>query len=661
MEIKLFNLKLKNFKGIKELEIDFQGQNTNIFGSNATGKTTIFDAFKWLFFDKDSNDKKDFNIKTLDSNNNPIHFLEHEVEATLIVDGQDIVFKKVYKEKWATKRGQEQQEFAGHETSYWIDEVPIKKKDYEERINNIIPESLFKLITDPLYFNSLLKKEKRELLINISGTTITDNDILNSKEQFKTLKNNLENRSVDDYQKVLQAKVKDLNKEKETIPVRIDELTNTLITEHNIDYEELDEEKAKCNEELQKIENEMLDVQERAKKNIALADLLATSKNELNSLKIKLEEEHINKHSSEIISLTNEKSTLENSLRINTSDINELKLQVEKDSVRKQELYKEWDIVNNQKLEYDPNSFVCPTCKREYDADKKEELTKQFESNFNAHKEIEKQAINKEGQLVSKRIEENNNKITILEKENVEITKKLEVVSEKLQNLKEEQQKQEVIDVTTLPEYQLKKQTVEQYQKEVDNLTREDTSEIQNRKAAIVEQINNINKQLNERDTQEKTKVRIQELESEEEKISQKIQELEAQQFQIEEFTKIKVELLENAINSKFELVKFRLFKTQINGGLEECCDTLVNGVPFSDVNNAHKILAGLDIIKTLIKFHNTSAPIFIDNRESINELCDIDTQVISLIVADKELLRVVRVADNGNQVILDDLKSVKN
>ena len=74
MEIKIFSLKLKNFKGIKELKIDFNCQNTNIYGANATGKTTIFDAFKWLFFDKDSSDRKDFNIKTLDNNNNPILF-----------------------------------------------------------------------------------------------------------------------------------------------------------------------------------------------------------------------------------------------------------------------------------------------------------------------------------------------------------------------------------------------------------------------------------------------------------------------------------------------------------------------------------------------------------------------------------------------------------
>ena len=135
MEIKILNLKLRNFKGIKNLEIDFNCKDTNIYGANATGKTTIFDAFKWLFFDKDSNDRKDFNIKTLDINNNPIHFLEHAVEATLIIDGVDMTFKKVFQEKWVKKRGQSEQEFSGHETNYWIDEVPVKKKDYEEKIN----------------------------------------------------------------------------------------------------------------------------------------------------------------------------------------------------------------------------------------------------------------------------------------------------------------------------------------------------------------------------------------------------------------------------------------------------------------------------------------------------------------------------------------------
>lgn len=642
MEIRIYNLKLKNFKGIKDLEIVFDGKDTNIYGKNATGKTTIFDAFKWLFFDKDSNDKKDFNIKTLDENNNPIHYLEHEVEATLIIDGQDINFKKMFKEKWVKKRGQEQQEFSGHETSYWIDEVPIKKKDYEEKINSIIPESLFKLITDPLFFNNQMSwKERRELLMNISGSTITDENILNSDEKFTTLKVNLEGRSIEDYSKVLAAKIKELNNDREKIPIRIDELTKTLITEHNINYEDLENEKNMCNEELQKIEAEMTDIQTRAKENMKKADQLGIAKNELNNLKFRLEVEHNNKYSQEAIKLQNEKTLVESSLRNKRQEYEERGQKIDQDAKRKEDLYAKWDEVNKLTLEFDPNSFICPTCKREYETDKIEEMKKEFETNFNNHKNSEKQAINTEGQTINARIQENTNAREKLQVEIKELETKLETISKELETIENQQSGAKDFDVTSLPQYQEKLKEVEKLQEIVNKLVADDTTEIQNRKSNIIQQINNIDKQLNERDVQEKTKARIEELEKQEEDIAQKVQELESQQFQIEEFTKTKVELLENAINSNFEIVNFRLFKTQINGGLEECCDTLVNGVPYSDVNNAHKIIAGLDIIKTLSKFYNNSAPIFIDNRESINTLCTINAQIISLIVTEDTKLRI--------------------
>lgn len=642
MEIKLYSLKLKNFKGIKEFQIDFNCKNTNIYGANATGKTTIFDAFKWLFFDKDSNDRKDFNIKTLDANNKPINFLEHEVEAILVVDGVNMTFKKILKEKWVKKRGQSEQEFSGHETEYYIDEVPIKKKDYEEKINSLIPESLFKLITDPSYFNNQLKwTERRELLINISGANITDDEILNSNEEFKILQDNLEGRTIEDYKKVLQAKVKELNKQKETIPVRIDELTNTLITEHEIDYSKVEKEKADYNKELQEIELKMTDVQAKTKENMNMANQLTIAKRELEEFKLQKEKEHLQRYSLDIANLESEKSILETKLRSKDTEDKDRLLRIEQDTKRKEELYKKWDEVTNEKLEFDPNSFICPTCKREYDSDKQEEMKKQFEDNFAAHKKSEQDSINAEGKAINIRIEENTKARETLGQEIKDTLNKLEDINKKLEELKAERDKNQTFDVTTLPEYTEKHKQVVDLEEKVNNLTSEDISQFQNRKTEISEEINKLDKTLNERDTQIKTKERIAELESQEEQIATQIQELEGQQFAIEEFTKAKVELLENAINSKFELVKFRLFDTQINGGLVECCDTLVNGVPYADVNNAHKILAGLDIINTLIKFYNTSAPIFIDNRESINEIYNIDTQIISLIVTTDSKLRI--------------------
>lgn len=642
MQIKISNLKLKNFKGIKNLEINFEGKNANIYGKNATGKTTVFDAFKWLFFDKDSSDRKDFNIKTLDENNKPIHFLEHEVEAILLIDGVDMTFKKMLKEKWVTKRGETQQEFSGHETSYWIDEVPVKKKDYEEKINSLVPESLFKLITDPLYFNKQLKwQERREILTNISGNQITDEEILNANEEFKTLQQNLNGRSIEDYNKVVASKIKDLNNEKEKIPIRIDELTNTLITEHDINYEELEKEKANCKVEIQKIDAEMTDIQTRAKENMKKADQLAAAKNELNTLKLKLETEHSKQQSEATIKLESEKAILESRKRNLAAELEERKQKVENAESSKQELYKKWDELLNTKLEFDPNSFICPTCKREYPAEKKEELKGTFINNFNEHKESEKQRINKEGQALNSVIEENRNKIEEIQETIQKTEKELLDINTKLEENAKEQSNIGPFDVTKLPQYQEKIKQVEELQTAISKIVQSDTTEISNKKAKLVDQINEIDKKLNERDTQEKTKARIEELEAEEESISQKVQELEAQQYQIEEFTKTKVELLENTINSNFEIVRFRLFDTQINGGLVECCDTLVNGVPYADVNNAHKILAGLDIIKTLSRFYNTSAPIFIDNRESINSLHTISAQIISLIVTTDSQLRI--------------------
>ncbi|MBP7398205.1 MAG: AAA family ATPase [Chitinophagales bacterium] len=72
MKISLKKLSLLNFKGIRQRTIEFNDV-TNIFGKNEAGKTTLFDASLWVLFGKDSTDRKDFAIKTLDENNEPFH------------------------------------------------------------------------------------------------------------------------------------------------------------------------------------------------------------------------------------------------------------------------------------------------------------------------------------------------------------------------------------------------------------------------------------------------------------------------------------------------------------------------------------------------------------------------------------------------------------
>ena len=102
----------------------------------------------------------------------------------------------------------------------------------------------------------------------------------------------------------------------------------------------------------------------------------------------------------------------------------------------------------------------------------------------------------------------------------------------------------------------------------------------------------------------------------------------------VEKFLKAKVELITEDINKLFTHVKFMMFREQINGGYEEVCIATIDGVPFEDANNAAKINAGLDIIKTLQKIENLNAPIFIDNAESVTSFEELEnTQLIKLYV----------------------------
>jgi DNA repair protein SbcC/Rad50 len=91
--------------------------------------------------------------------------------------------------------------------------------------------------------------------------------------------------------------------------------------------------------------------------------------------------------------------------------------------------------------------------------------------------------------------------------------------------------------------------------------------------------------------------------------------------------------MIEDKVNSMFSLVKIKLFNGLVNGGSEEVCTTLINGVPYEDANAAARVQGGLDIIRTLSKHYDVFAPVIIDNRESVTEIPEMDCQVISLYV----------------------------
>ena len=597
MRIKIKSLKLENFKGIKDLTIDFK-DTTNIYGDNAVGKTTIFDAYSWLLWDKDSLNRKDFAIKPYDKNGNEVHNLESIVEGNFSFDDTDLSLKKIYKEVWTKKRGSTQAEFTGHTTDYYINSVPVKKKEYNERIESVLSEDNFNLLSNPLYFNQILDKNKRRDVILGLIDEIKPADIIAKNKDLEDL--DLETYTVDELKKIAKDSAKKINKDIESIPARIDELDKSKI--HDIDFDALEFRKKTINPAIKDIDEKLADASKMAEGMTEITEKIAALQKEKSELQEKYQEE--------LLKVKNKN----NELKIQKEKDNERGLRTREDIPRIEneiETFRdEWQEVHKEQYQ---GGFKCPTCGQDL-------LPYQIEktmANFNKKKseklaEIEKYA----GQL------------------KLDLQRANETISE-LSNKKYEYQDLPIEP----PRLQEIDQEINEVRSKLKDYSLDNKKYLLEKKDALNADLEEINKQLSLQGQNEKIDERIKELEKQEKELAKAYEEQQRIIYLCEEYTKAYVDLVSDKINDSFNLVKFKLFENQINGGITETCEATFKGVPYSDLNNAAKINAGLDVINSLSDKLDLKVPIFIDNAESVNELIKTDTQLIRLVVSkDKEL-----------------------
>ncbi|WP_338627656.1 AAA family ATPase [Clostridium baratii] len=649
MQIRLVNLELHNFKGIKELKVEF-GKVTSIKGDNGFGKTTIMDAFNWLLFDKDSKDRKNFEIKTLGEDGQALHGLEHSVIAVLEIDGNNITLGKIYKEKWTKKRGMATKEFTGHETLYSINEIPVKKKEYEEKIKEILDEKIFKLVTNPTYFPSLGWKEQRGIIQEIIGS-IDDDSVINYNDSLIALKGKYDD-SVDNYRTRTKATIKKLNDQIKQIPYRIDECNNSIVDE---DFKALEIQKVNLEKEIAAIDEQLEDNSKgnqvliehkqhlfdlRQEYQDKLNHAKTVAKNPLHALERELQDYRykVQEIAYKTNSLERDKRNLEEETRLLVRNINTTEENV-------QELRNRFTEVNNRKFELDSRATFCPTCNRELE--NSEEIIRELEEKFNLNKAKDKESINQKGQSLNKKIEEFKSKINDNKSKLFDIEKVLkELNSNKLQaeqEVKRIEAKINNFEVNDNLDFEGKEQLereIKATEEDISNFKLESNFELKENKRKIQCDLEQVNKLLVAKENNERLKERIKDLGEEERNLSNKVAELEGQLFLCEEFVRTKVELSEGLINKKFKTLKFKLFNELINGGLEETCEILIDGVPYSNANTASQINAGIEVINTLSEHYQVTAPIFIDNREAVNKIVLTESQVINLRVTnDKELI----------------------
>lgn len=634
-KVKIESLTLVNFKGIKNITIPFDVV-TNISGDNATGKTTIVDAFQWLLFGKNSQDVKDFNIKTLTETGEAIHRLEHSVECVLYIDDETLKLKRVLKEKWIKKRGEAIEEFTGHETSTYYNDVPCNVSDFQKKISEIIDEKLFKLLTSVTYFNSLKKEEKRQILTNIAGNidvnSIFDNTLLELHQKMTS-----EKKTIAEVKAETSASISKLKKEIEVIPPKIQELELQLKQLQNIDKEKIQREIDVLIYEINKITTEIEDstkipvnIQEQIdKKNKAVFDLSIN----ISEIESKLRDELIKKQSeinNQIFASTQKKNQISNNIELIKNRINSNKIKISIIDKELQELRIKF-TTESEKTFNDDITKECPTCKRLYDIDMINEQTQTAKDNFNLIKVENLENINKEG------VNKNELKSTI----ELEITKDNELILKLQKELAEipteyitNNVETEIIETLAQnKEYNELKASLEKTKNTEILFDRKDVSTLREKRTEYENKIDFAKTAIARYDVLKESEKRVKELETEYKELLQKKANLERLDFQISNFNKKVSEMITNKVNQLFKYVNFRMFNIQINGGIEETCVTLINGVPYDDANGAAKINAGLDIINTLSNFYKIQAPVFIDNAESVTQLIDTECQSIRLIV----------------------------
>lgn len=631
-------IRLLNFKGLRDLTVEFDEQLTEIYGKNGVGKTSIFDGFTWLLFGKNSEDRKQFAIKTYDEAGNIIPKLPHEVSAVLLVDGEVVTLCRRFNEKWTKKRGSAVDEFIGHEEERLYNDVPCSVKEWNEKIAAICPEQVFKFITNPLYFTAQSVETQRSMLFRMAGG-ITDEDVAAGNADFAALLASLTGKTMEEYKKEIAAKKRRLKTEIEAIPERIDERKRDVPQME--DWAALEAELRQKQEALAKVEEQIADSSKAyAAANdarLANARKIGNLKNERLALELKIKNEVQSLYRSD---KAKQRAAAEDLDRAKSDkaaaerDRDNARRELETLTKRREELLEQWRSINARRLVFDENEFICPTCKRRFEIEEIESRQQEITENFNRRNTADLEENNRRGKENKARMEEVQGYIRDCEARIVKHEATIaEIEASGILSAK-------LIEPDPMPtieanaEYIALGKQIAELDADAAPVTTSDDEFLREGRDSLIAGIDALKARLMKREQIEKNNLRIVELEKSLRAQSEELAQLEGIEFTMAAFSKARTEAIESKINGLFDFVKFRLFETQINGGEVETCEAMVNGVPFSDANTAGQFNAGIDIINAICRFEDISAPIFADGSESVNTLHPTQSQVIQLFVS---------------------------
>lgn len=647
--IKLDRLALSNFKGFT---FDFtpSGEDADVYGANATGKTTLADAFAWVLFGKDSLGRADFEIKNLDAAGQQKHGLDHSVEATLSVDGHTVTLKKVYREKWVKERGKAERIYSGNTVDHFINGVPCKEGEYKGQVADLAgEESIFRLLTSPMAFPTLHWQKQRALLLEICGD-LTDAQVIESDSALIPLLDILENRTLEDHRKVIAARRSEINKALEKIPVRIDEVRRGIPDVTGLDLTALEA-------DVKKLELALTDARIRLQgvdTGTGVVELLkqvAQINNDLQALELKHYGERMrvaNETGQRIDELKAQKEREVWKVRSMQDGIAAKERQIAALEPSLEKLRSDFFVVRDTTFT-DSTNDTCPACGQALPAERVEAARTKAREDFNRDKAERLTEIEQKGQTLKaekERIQKEIEALRATEISPVDVDGDIERLTAEWNRLKVT-----ATDYSEIEGYaalQEKKAAIQNEIATANLSVSVDKSKIQYEVGTLEAQVSTVRAQVRKFTDRERSEARVEELKAEEKALAKEYERLEKELFLTEQFVRTKVRLLTDRINSRFEIARFKLFDVQVNGGIAECCEITVGGIPYNGgLNNAARINAGLDVCRTLSRHYGIVAPIWTDNAEAVCELLHTDGQMIRLVVSEKDKALRVETAKN--------------
>ncbi len=612
--MRIKSILLQDFKCHKNLEVVFQGKNGKIKGSNGTGKSAVFDAYNWLLFEKDSKDNANFEIK-------PKYKGEAipDTEPTVTAVFDNVTLRKVHQEKWTKKRGEDEKVFEGYTVSYFIDDLEVKKKDFTAKVQELFDEKYFKILSNPLFFNTQLQwTERKKILEQLAGNIDIEKILDNSK--YADLKEQYKKHTEEQIKELIKQHKKTHEKNTNELPVKITTLEES-IEEITVKTEDVE----KIELEIKEIEKE-IKTEENAGINQEILEKTKEIKKEIEEIK-EIRKEKTNK----VENIKKEIKNLENDIDYRSKNITDYGNKIIELEKEKKELLEEYHTEKEKEFKSDIEN-ICPVCKQEIPTEQIEEKKEKMLESFESEKEKTLAQIKEKGLKYKEWIEKN--KHTKAEEEN-----KMLECKEKIKQLEKDLNKI-VIETGNIKdeselETQLKELKEKLYTKNTDKI-----KELEEKRKEKVNKLVELKTKLNKAEENKKTKEYIQKLKEELKTSNENLMKIYKLENQLKDFSIEKAKLIEMSVNDLFsENINFKLFDIKQNGNIEETCICLCgkDKIEFNSHNTAGKVQVGLEIINLICNKNNLSSIVWIDNREGIIELPKTENQVISLCVVENE------------------------